>query len=145
MIKAGQTPLALRQSSAAAFAGVAPQNAEGDAFDTFADKDTKVINYANPENQSETALAQGGLYDFGNDQEVLVKEIRAHSGNGDITVTVGDRGDTAHDVVIGTADAGRRTFSDDLLVLPSQVLKVTTASGVAAGFIDVYIVKADWF
>ena len=40
---------------------------------------------------------------------------------------------TVHDVPIGTPAVSRRDFTDSLEVLPSQVLKVSTAAGNALG------------
>ena len=143
-IKAGQTTIGIRQTSTAAFDGSAPEGPASKAYVAVANGTTKIIQYVDPDNRDLIALDQGGLYDFGNDQTVLLKEVRAASANGNITVVIGDRGDTDHDVTIGTAAAAHREFND-VAILPSQVLKVSTASAAAGGYIEVYVVKGDWF
>lgn len=51
---------------------------------------------------------------------------------------------TTHNVSVGTPAANRLYFSTwPLVVLPSQVLLVSTAVGNAAGWLDVYVVKTN--
>ena len=144
-IQAGDTAMAWRQSCASQFTGVNPQNAEPVTFKARVDADTGIIEYANPSDPAETALAQGGLFDFGREQTVRILGYRAHSGLGDITVTIGDRDNALHDVVIGSAAGVEHRFNTPVPVLASQVVKISSASGNAAGFIDLYVVKGSWF
>jgi len=52
---------------------------------------------------------------------------------------------TTHDVPLGTPAASHLEFTAPVIVTPSQVLKVTTAGSNALGWVDVYVVKGDWF
>ncbi len=144
MIQLGDTPVAIRQATTVAFAGLNPENAGGVTFEPFVDPDTGVVQYVNPTDHTEKALAQGGLYDFVN-QTVRVKEIRALTACGNISVIVGDRGDVLHDVTVATPAPSRIVFNPPLIVAASQILKVSTVSGSANGFVDVYAVKGQWF
>lgn len=236
-IQAGQTPIALRQRSAAAFSGENPEKygIPSIIFEPFYVID--IATYVDPDVQTDSALSQGGLYDFG-EQHVRVLSIHALTASGNISVIVTDRQDiqtmdltvggstpaidlgalgvvpgdivsvgypmtetytvtavntatqletaeivtsknlvvgdvfsitsangstirythtlagvdtldaeviTIHDVPVGTPTASRLVFDTPLIVLASQVLKVTTASAQATGWLDVYVVKGDWF
>lgn len=50
---------------------------------------------------------------------------------------------TTHDTPIGTPATSRLTFENPPVVTPNQVLKVSTVSSNAAGWLDVYAVKGD--
>lgn len=136
---AGSTPAALRQRCAVAFAGLNPQNALGVTFEPV--NINKLLTYVNPNDPTEFALAQGGKFDFGNDQVVRILEIRALTALGNISVVIGDRGDTTHDISVGTPTASRLVFVEPLIVVPTQIIKVSTVAGNANGWLDVYIVK----
>jgi hypothetical protein len=143
MIKVGQTPIGFRQESAAKFTGVAPENAGGTEFKPFVNPETRVVQYVDENDQAETVLAQGGLFDFG-PETVKIREIRGLAASGDISVIVSDE-DGTHPVAVGTPAAAQLIFHPALVILPSQVLKVSTAAANAAGWIDVYAVKGDWY
>jgi len=49
---------------------------------------------------------------------------------------------TTHDVPVGTPAASRLVFLPSVVVLPSQVIKISTVSGHADGWVDLYVVKA---
>jgi len=232
----GKTPAGLRQKSASAFGGFIPKNAAGVIFEPFVSNG--MLTYVNPNNQVETALAQGGLFYFGSEQTVKVHEIRALAALGNISAVVGDLQDiksakftvggatpaidltalavipkdkvivtspagvetytvktvisateleleeivtdralavgdvftitsadgvttrythtlagvdtldvdtsTIHDVPVGTPAASRIVFFPPVILLPTQVLKVSTAAANAAGWLDIYVVKGDW-
>ncbi len=87
----GQTPAALRQISAAAFAGITPQNATPVVFTPYVID--HLLTYTNPNDRQEDALAQGGLFDFGDAQAARVLEIRALTALGNISAIVADRQD----------------------------------------------------
>ena len=136
MINVGPIPTGFRQACSVALAGLSPQKS-GDTYEIVADSDTKIIQFVDPADHTKKSLDQGGLYDFeGN--TVIIKEVRALAATGIVTLIVGDRGDTLHDITIGTPAAGRTVFAEPLIILPSQVLKISTAS---AGWVDVYAVK----
>lgn len=143
-IIAGDTAIALRQESTAAFAGVKPVIATVEC-DPHVYEETEVIQYSNPSDRTQKALTAGGLFDFSEEQTVRILGVRAHNGNGNITVTVGDRGNTTHDVVVATPATDVVWFNTPIPVLPSQVVKIATASGNANGFVDLYVVKGSWF
>lgn len=229
---AGSIPVILRQISANQFTGVRPQNTIAVIFEPRVIN--KLFTYVNPNDITKTALAQGGLFDFGDDQNVRILEIRALSSLGNISVIVGDRIDsktmtltigggtpvinlvtlgvvagdivtvvsatvtevytvaqvnstlvletnelitpralvaadsfsitnagglvkyahtlaggntlnvtpsTTHNTAIGTPTASRLIFTEPLIIAPTQVLKIITAAGSAAGWLDVYTVK----
>ncbi len=236
MFTPGQTPAALRQRSGAAFAGEKPLNATAVVFEPFAV--AKILTYVNPADQTESALTQAGLYDFGDAAAVRILEVRALTAMGNISAIVTDRRDvqtmdlavggatpainlaalgvdagctieivspagtenyivaqvnsatqleteenisaralvaadsftitsrrgvvlythtlagvdtldvdfiTVHDTPVGTPATSLLQFAAPLIVLPHQVLKVSTAGAHATGRVDVYAVKADFY
>lgn len=233
MYAAGFTPMALRQQSDVAFAGVRPEDSNAVLFEPFAVDG--VMLYVDPNDKTQDDLAQGGLYDLG-EQPLRILEIRGLTALGDISAEVGDRKDlssmkltvgggtpaidlvtagviagdivtvyddsagitetytvvevveatkmqvdrvispraliapdvfeikgrdgtvrythtlagpdtldidprSAHTVPVGTPATSRLVFTPPVVVLPSQVLLVSTAAGSTGGWIDVYVVK----
>ena len=143
-INAGDTALALRQESANAFAGAEPVDAAAKVYDPQV-YPSGVIQYSNPDDRTQKALTAGGLFDFTQEQTVRILGVRGLTACGDITMVVGDRDNTDHDVTVNVPATGFVWFNTPVPVLPSQVVKVSTASGSAKGFIDLYIVKGSWF
>jgi len=236
MYIAGLTPTPIRQTSAAAFSGVTPQNSDPVTFEPFVVNG--IVTYVNPSDHTEAALVQGGLYDFGS-TPTKIYEIRALTANGNISAVISDKADqktvgftvggatpaidfsalgvvagdiitvtttgssltetytvdsvvsatvlrtvemvtdrdlvatdvftitnfdgntskyahtlagvdtldldvaTTHDTPIGTPATSRLTFEAHPVVTPNQVLKVSTVSASALGWLDVYAVKGD--
>lgn len=232
----GQTPVALRQNCGVALAGLKPQDSTSVpiVYEPFYME--PLLTYVDPDDHTLSALAQGGLYDFGA-QVVRVLGIYALAAMGNISTILADRIDvrtaglvvggatpaidlvalgvvagdkiivtsgsitetytvsavnsatqvetvelitdrdlvaadvftitsggatlythtlagvdtldidilTTHDVPIGTPAASRLVFDGALIVLPHQVLKVSTVSGSALGWLDVYAVKGDFY
>ncbi len=136
MMNVGPIPTGFRQECSAALASKIPKKT-GVTYIPTVDPATKIIQFADPTDPSLKSLDQGGLYDFG-ENTVIIKEVRGPTAAGNITVIVGDRDNALHDVAIGTPATGRTVFAEPLIILPSQVLKIATAS---AGWVDVYAVK----
>jgi len=237
MYIAGVIPAALRQISAAAFTGAPPKTASFVDCEPFA-VDGQML-FTDPNDHTDFALSQGGLFYFFGDQTARILEIRALTALGNISAIVGDLADlyssgyvsggglaamdfvtaavvptdiltidiggsvstytiaerlsatqlrvnelgapyamavgdiltikditgvttrftitlagtetitvtpsTTHDTPIGTPAASRLVFPEYLTVQPTQVLKVSTVSANALGWLDVYAVKGSWF
>lgn len=141
---AGDTAAAVRQQCATKFAGVKPVAGGNDA-NVHVYGDTGIIQYSDPDNRADVALSQGGLFDFGRDQTVRILGVRAHPSLGDITVTIGDRDNANHDVIVETPATEIVWFNTPIPVLPSQVVKISSVGFDAAGFVDLYVVKGSWF
>lgn len=132
MIPTGFTVIALRQTCSVAFTGIAPK---------YGDKayEPRIVNgiieYVDPDDYTKNSLDKGGLFDPGD--TVRIREIRSASAAGDLTVVIGDRDNTDHDVTIYTGTGGYVSMNS-VNVLSSQIIKITSED---PGWIDVYVVK----
>lgn len=136
IILPGDIPIAVRQTCTAKFDFKDPQKSSKDYVPEI---ENGIIEYVDPDNHSLADLDQGGIFDFGAERAVLIRDVRAKASAGNIGITVGTRGNTTHDVII-YAGVGPRVEPISLIVMPHQVLKLGTAS---AGWIEVYVVKGD--
>jgi hypothetical protein len=149
-IRSGDTIISLRQECVNAFAGVAPTftlptppapPATVVTFTPYVYQDTRIVQYSYDEDRTVKIADAAGLFDFSVEQAIYIREIRAHVGCGDITVVVGDRGTTDFDVTVATPAPVHIVF-DRLPIAPSQVVKISTATGAVGGFVDVLFTKA---
>ncbi len=134
MYIAGIFSIPIRQESDVAFAGLKPQDANPTVFEPFAVDG--VITFVDPNDHSAAALAQGGMYDFG-DTPTKILEIRALTALGDISVIVADKADLKTvDFTVGGATPAIDFVA--LGVLPGD--KITITSGAATPLTEVYTV-----
>jgi hypothetical protein len=130
-------PTAVRQTCTNAFAGVACAKASK-VFEPNANA-KNVIEFTDPDDRSVNDADAGGQYEF--ETTVQVKEVRAATAAGNITVSIADR-DGTHEVPIGIPTTDRIVFPElGLIVQKSQRLIIKTA---AAGWVEAYVIKGDW-
>jgi hypothetical protein len=102
--------------------------------------------YVDPGNQADKDIDQGGLFDFGNEVAYSIREFRAAPAAGNVTLVVEDRdGPPVHSVTFSSGSGEYGSFYPPIAVLPSQVVKITTANAGTVPlpvWVDLYIVKA---
>jgi hypothetical protein len=140
-IIAGDYPQAVRQKTTTGLTGVAPVGPlphshlykpilyTGGRYD-----------YVDPANTTLNTLADGGLFDFENeDLPVAVTEVRGITTAYNIYIQDKDGSNT---ITLATAVTGgtRKEFHPAVVVLPSQRLKITAAGAIT---VDVYVVKGN--
>ena len=89
---------------------------------------------------SPQALVVGDIFTITDAKGTTTRYTHTLAGVDTLDITLG----TTYDVPVGTPITSRLIFIAPLIVLPSQVLKVSTVSSNAAGWIDVYVVKAEY-
>lgn len=131
-------PTATRQTCSGAFAGAAPEFS-GAAYLPF--YLNHIYKYVDPGNTTLETLDQGGLFDFGsNVRAYAITEIRSLLV-GNIVVVVEDR-DGTHSIQVFSGPGTYAAFTDPIIVLPSQRVKVST---VGSGWVDLYVRSAAVF
>ena len=136
---------AVRQkSSSVALTGVVPQIGGEDCVPHI--QPGGFYQYVHPTDLVLIDLSQGGLFDFGNQVAYSIREFRAAPGAGNITLVVEDRdGPPVHSVIFSSGSGEYASFYPPIAVLPSQVVKITTANAGTLPvpvWVDLYIVKA---
>lgn len=136
-------PVNVRQeSTTVALSGDVPQvdNTPDPPIECVPMFTNQVYQYANPADDSDNDLIQGGLFDLDDRFEWEIQEFRASVGAGNVTMVVEERtGIDKHPSTVHSGSGVRQYFSVPIPVLPSQVLKVTTTN---PGWVDIYVVKA---
>lgn len=145
-INVGQTVVGVRQTSSVALAGAAPKVTTGAppvVYDALPVKYAQgMYQYVYPVDHTVISLTAAGLFDLGTEFTFALKAIRGHCGGAStMTLVVEDRGGAFPTTIWTGKDANHHeeTFEGvGLIVLPSQVIKVTTT---AAGTVDLYVVR----
>jgi len=135
MYIAGLTPAPIRQISAAAFAGVTPQNTDPTIFEPFAVRG--IMTYVDPTDHADSALAQGGLYDFGSTPTKIL-EVRSLTAGGNISIVVADKSDQK----TVSLTVGGSTPAIDLGALGVVAGDIITVISAGTSVTETYIVDA---
>lgn len=133
-----------QESTTVALAGLVPQIGGDDCIPFV--QPGGYYQYVSPVDVALKDIAQGGLFDFGNQVAYSIREFRAAPGAGNITLVVEDRdGPSVHSVIFSSGSGEYGSFYPPITVLPSQVVKITTANAGTVPvpiWVDLYIVKA---
>jgi len=128
MYIAGAIPASLRQISANAFTGAPPKTVSLVDCEPFAVDG--VLTFVDPDDHTDFALLQGGLFYFFGDQTARIMEIRALTALGNISAVVGDIADQYS----ATYTAGGGLAALDFVtaaVVPTDVLTITIGASTA--------------
>lgn len=143
-ITVGAMPVSIRQTSSAAFTGVAPKGGSPVVDFVHYMKDGRYV-WAHPENLAVTEQTDGGIFQF--DTVVKVEDLRVFCASGTVSFFIEDLDGTNIVTCIAALAATSKSYATTLrptdaklYVFPNQRIRVTTT---VAGIIELVVTRGD--